>query len=281
MVPPIHPAAPALRRAYADGPAGQIHYYDSGGDGFPLMLLHQSPASSSDWFNVMPHFVASGVRVLAMDTPGMGLSDAPPGEPTISDYADAVITVLDHAGVDRADLLGHHTGAQIAADAAARHPARVRSASLYGAPVLTAEEAQAFSDQILPREREGAIHKPQPGGANLVEYFARVETIFGVTATQRMLLSGLIAGPLWWQGHNAAFAYDMRPALKAVTQPLLLIAHPGDMLEEHTLRAAALRPDAQYCSLPINASMAMDDHPAVLAEAVLGFLAKIKDTSRD
>jgi pimeloyl-ACP methyl ester carboxylesterase len=109
-----HPTAPKLKRAYADGPNGQVHYYDSLGDGPPLLFIHQSPTSSMDYSATFPLFVKAGVRVIAMDTPGMGLSDAPSSEPTIADYAAAAPAVLDHAGVRQADAIGHHTGAQIA-----------------------------------------------------------------------------------------------------------------------------------------------------------------------
>ena len=268
----FHPTAAKLRRAYADSPHGQIHYYDGGGTGTPLLLLHQSPVSASDWFALIPYFAAAGLRVLAMDTPGMGLSDPLPFEPAIADYADAVPVVLDHAGVPSAHLLGHHTGVQIAVEAAVRHPGQVRSAALYGAPLMDAEERERWWQMIVPREIEGEIHRPAKGGSNLTPYIERVEETFGNIAAQRLLLGGLIAGPLWWHGHNAALRYDMRPALLAAQVPLLLLSHPGEMFEAHTHEAARLRPDARHVPLPIEGPLAMDHDPAVLARAVIDFI---------
>jgi pimeloyl-ACP methyl ester carboxylesterase len=275
----FHPTAVKLRRFYADGPQGQIHYYDSGGAGPPVLLLHQSPASSSDWFSVVPFLTEAGLRVLAMDTPGMGLSDPFPFPPALQDYADAIPVVLDHAGVSGAHLLGHHTGVQIAVDAAVRHPARVLTLSLYGAPIMSAEERDRYWREIVPRQREGDFHRPARSGTNLTPYLERVEALFGEVAAQRLLLSGLIAGPLWWHGHNAALRYDMRPAFLAATQPLLLMSHPGEMLEEHTRKAATLRPDALYISLPITGSMAMDLDPSALARPVRQFIERHHQTS--
>jgi pimeloyl-ACP methyl ester carboxylesterase len=272
----MHPAAPPLRRSYADGPHGQIHYYDGGGTGTPVLMLHQSPASSSDWFALVPLLASTGLRLLAMDTPGMGLSDPLPFVPTMVDYVDAVPVVLDHAGVAQADLLGHHTGVQIAIEAAVRYPARVRSAMLYGVPVMTAAEQEAYWHDIVPRSREATLHKPVPGGSNLTTHFQRLERLFGTIAAQRMLLSALIAGPLLWHGHNAALQHDMAPALLAATQPLLLISHPGEMLEANTQAAAALRPDARYVSIDTDAPIAMDGNPAALAAAIIDFLNDIK-----
>jgi pimeloyl-ACP methyl ester carboxylesterase len=278
---PMHPTAPKLRRVYADGPDGQVHYYDGGGPDngkscAPLLLLHQSPASSSDWFAIIPFLQVAGLRVIAMDTPGMGLSDPPPRAPVIADYADIVPLVLDHAGVASAHLLGHHTGAQIAIDAAARHGDRVRSASLYGAPMMTEAELEAYWNQIVPREKDGALFRPVPGGNNLTEHFTRVEGMFGTVAAQRSLLNALTAGPLFWYGHNAALRYDMAPALRAATQPLLLIGHPGEMLLSNTQAAAALRPDAELAMLELDCAMAMDADPKGLAETVIRFIARVE-----
>lgn len=270
-----HPTAPNLRRAYADTQHGQVHYYDTGGEGTPLLLLHQSPASSSDWFPLMPYLQAAGIRIIAMDTPGMGLSDALPHEPVLEDYADAVPVVLDHAGVDRADLLGHHTGVQIAVEAAVRHENRVRSVSLYGVPVMTTDERERYWQQIVPNEKIGAIHKPEPGGSNLTNHFTRIEKFYSTVGSQRMILSALLAGPLWWHGHNAALRHDMTPAFLATKQPILLISNPGEMLDANTQQAAALRPEAKNVMLATRGSIAMEDDPQELARAVIAFLQEL------
>lgn len=271
----IHPSSPALRRSYADWRHGQIHYYDSGGDGIALLLLHQSPASSSDWFPLIPFLQAAGIRVMAMDTPGMGLSDPLPHEPKLEDYADAVPVVLAHAGVHRASLMGHHTGVQIAVEAAVRHAANVHSVVLYGVPVMTAQERERYWQQIVPNEMAGAIHKAVAGGENLAAHFRRIENFYSAAGAQRMILSGLMAGPLWWHGHNAALRHDMSRALEAMTQPILLLSNPGEMLDGNTQAARALRPDADYAMLPVAGPIAMEDDPSGLSQAVVSFLGRV------
>ncbi|HEX7857064.1 MAG TPA: alpha/beta fold hydrolase [Sphingobium sp.] len=272
----IHPSAPALRRAYASWQYGQIHYYDAGGEGVPILLLHQSPASSSDWFPLIPFFTAAGLRVLAMDTPGMGLSDPLPHEPLLTDYADAVPVVLDHAGVDSAHLMGHHTGVQIAIEAAVRSPGRVRSAALYGVPVMGEEEREKYWQQIVTNEKKGLVHLPVTGGTHLTDHFRRIEGFYTPMGAQRMLLSAMLAGPLWWHGHNAALRHNMVPALLAARQPLLLISNPGEMLDANTTQAAALRPDAKYVMLETPGQMAMDDDPEGIARAAITFVNTVE-----
>jgi len=53
------------RRGYTDGPFGQIHYQDTGGEGFPLVLCHQAPMTSRQYDTVYPLLSAEGIRELA------------------------------------------------------------------------------------------------------------------------------------------------------------------------------------------------------------------------
>ncbi|MCS7003115.1 MAG: alpha/beta hydrolase, partial [Dehalococcoidia bacterium] len=118
--------ATTILKGYVNTPEGQIHYR-AGGEGFPLVLLHQNPSSSMMWEAVQPGLIAGGRRVIAFDTPGYGLSDPPPIKPDIPYYARRILNALDLLGVDRFDVCGHHTGALIGGTLAADHPDRVRS----------------------------------------------------------------------------------------------------------------------------------------------------------
>ena len=268
----MHPTAVAARRAYVDAPTGQIHVYDTGGEGPPLVLLHQSPTSSMDFFGVYPALQAAGLRLIGIDGPALGLSDPPPRPTTMDDFADAVFAVLDHLEVSEADVVGHHTGAHVAVDVAVRQPGRFRKVALYGAPLLSAETLRAYWEQIVPREREGEMHKPVAGGQNLIDRYARLEALFGPTTAQHMLVSNLLAGPTMWYAHNAALTSDMAPAFARLTQPLLLITHEGEMLDEATRLAKTLKPEAQLVVLDLDGGVAMDGAPEAFAAALVAFL---------
>ena len=60
-----------LRRAYVDGPYGQLHLRIAG-HGTPLILLHQSPLSGDQFSAVLPLLAEAGFCAVAMDTPGFG-----------------------------------------------------------------------------------------------------------------------------------------------------------------------------------------------------------------
>jgi pimeloyl-ACP methyl ester carboxylesterase len=269
----MHPSAPRLKRAYADGPTGQIHYYDAGGGGRPLLLLHQSPTSAIDFADTFPAFASAGFRVIAPDMPGLGMSDAPSEPPVIADFVSAALAVLDHAGVAQADLVGHHTGAQVAVGLAERAPDRVGKLVLYGVPIMSPEALRAFWEMVVPAEKEDGVFRPQPGGGHLADLFKRLEPLFGLEVANRMVISRLLAGPTLWYAHNAALSHDMTPAFMRAKQPMLLITYPGEMLDANTDAAAALRPDAAVTVLPISKGPAMDVDPEGFVAAVTAFLS--------
>ena len=78
--------------------------------------------------------VAGGRRVIAFDNRGHGQSEKlydPEryGAPTMAEDARAL---LDHLGIERADVMGYSMGARISAFLVLKHPERVRSVIFAG-----------------------------------------------------------------------------------------------------------------------------------------------------
>ena len=84
-----------IRKAYADSSLGQIHYR-IGGQGKPLLLVHQDPQSALQFLYVMPLLIDAGFQVIAPDMPGYGLSEGSSEPSTIPEYADVLVQLLDH-----------------------------------------------------------------------------------------------------------------------------------------------------------------------------------------
>lgn len=250
-----------------------MHYYDAGGDGAPLLMLHQSPTSAVDFAAMFPHLAQAGIRVVAMDSPSMGMSDAPPWPPTIEDFADAALAVLDHAGVRTTDVFGFHTGVLVGLAAAVKHPDRFRRLAFYGSPLLDPQERHEWWNRIVPPERDAGAYIPEAGGAHLVKLFSRLEAVFGIDAAQSMVLSRLMTGRYLWYGHNAALTYDMAPVLDACTHPMLLITHEGEMLDAMTRKTHAAKPDATLVDLGVRCRIALFEEPERLSGVVVRFMS--------
>lgn len=114
------------------------------GEGEPILLIHGFGSSKEvNW--VGPGWVSTltraGRRVIAIDNRGHGASgklyDAEAYHPALM-AADA-LALLDHLGLQRADIMGYSMGGRIGAYAALAAPERVRSLILGGIGIKLVE----------------------------------------------------------------------------------------------------------------------------------------------
>jgi 3-oxoadipate enol-lactonase len=104
--------------------------YDVQGEGEPLLLIPYTSADHACYAFQLPAYT-DHFRCIALDLPGSGESDMPPGPYSTEGYADQVAAFLGAVGVDRAHVAGVSLGAAVGLHLAARHPRRVRSLSLH------------------------------------------------------------------------------------------------------------------------------------------------------
>ncbi len=262
-------------KGYANGPSGQIHYQEAG-EGAPLILCHQSPASS-DMFRLAYHRLAArGIRAIGVDTPGFGMSDVPAKPPSIEDYADAMLAVMDHLELAHSAFLGHHTGASVAAEVAVRAPERVSRLILNGPAVLTAEERSEFRQAL----KDAPSFALQADGSHLINIWQRrVQFTPGWSSVAGMhwgVVQMLIAGETEWYGHNAAFAHDITVPLKRISQPTLILTNTGDDIYYAAQRARQLREDFAYQELTGGTHDIVEEQPDEWTRVVADFLEQAR-----
>ena len=113
-----------LKRGFVLSPHGNIEYFELG-SGEPLIMLHSTPSSCMAFRDVAP-YLAGEVRVIAMSTMGFGQSDRPPeAYTTLTEFAQAVVWLMDGLGLERPSVYGLLTGSEIAAEVGASWPGRV------------------------------------------------------------------------------------------------------------------------------------------------------------
>jgi len=90
--------------------------FDRTGDGFPVILLHGFPDTRRLWRHQVPALVENGFSVITPDLRGYGRSDKPEGVESYSIplLATDVMAILDHLGIERANVVGHDWGAAVA-----------------------------------------------------------------------------------------------------------------------------------------------------------------------
>ena len=104
--------------------------YDVQGEGEPLLLIPYLSADHACYAFQLPAY-SEHFTCIAIDLPGAGESDKPPGPYATDDYADQVAAFLGAIGVERAHVAGVSLGGAVGIHLAARHPERVRSLSLH------------------------------------------------------------------------------------------------------------------------------------------------------
>jgi len=256
-----------VERGYAPSPLGQIHYQDVGvaRDGQPIyVLFHQVP-----WFHVyysraQAEFAKRGIRSIAFDTPGYGLSSRPHKAPSIAEYVDALRAAMQHLKIDRAVIVGHHTGVTLGVDLARRAPEQVQCLVGHGVPIYTEAEAKAR----LANPHWDQTYKPE--GAHLSERYTFLSgrVAGSADALHWSVFALFLAGPDEWFGHHAVFRYDMADALKELKVPMIVLTNPDDLLDFTFERVRALRPDFGYRRLDGASSNMAFDQPGPWVEAV-------------
>jgi pimeloyl-ACP methyl ester carboxylesterase len=107
------------------------------GEGPPVLLVHGFASSSRiNWLNPS-WFVAlnkAGFRAIAIDNRGHGESEKlyAPADYPVATMAEDAARLLDHLGVETADVIGYSMGGRIGVALAIEHPARVRRLVLGG-----------------------------------------------------------------------------------------------------------------------------------------------------
>ena len=151
-------AAPTAGRLEVDG---ERIYFESTGEGDPVVLCHGLGGNHGAWWRVVPELAAHH-RVVTWDQRGFGNSTRQTGrygpEVAVGDLA----ALVDHLELERAQIVGQSMGGWVAMGFALRHPDRVRSL------VLTDTLAGVFTDEVL-----AALRPRKPGGFDQTDDLGR------------------------------------------------------------------------------------------------------------
>lgn len=264
-----------IRRAFADLSVGQVHYAECGDASAPaVLLLHQSPRSWAEYREVLP-LLGRRFRAIAMDTVGFGDSAPPPWAPSIERWARVAVELLDALGIDRAHVVGHHTGGVIAVELAANHAPRIGGVALSSTP---------YTDEVfrIARAKRPPIDavEQQEDGAHLMQMWRNRQGFYPAERPellQAFVLDGLKASGDIEGGHRAVASYRMEEAIDRVVQPVLLIRAPQDpFASPHAAELAEHLADARIVDIDGGMVPLPDQLPDAFAAAVLDFLESLQ-----
>ncbi len=114
-----------IARGFVELPGrGRVSYLSAGRGAHSALLIHGSGMSARSFARQLEG-LPDALRMIAVDLPGHGESDARPGT-SIEDYAAAVAEVVIALGCGPVVAVGHSLGGSIAIALAARRPALAR-----------------------------------------------------------------------------------------------------------------------------------------------------------
>jgi pimeloyl-ACP methyl ester carboxylesterase len=261
-----------IERSFVRTASGLRHIAQCGA-GLPVVLLHQTPRSWDEYRDVLP-LLAAHVRAIAMDTPGFGDSPGLDAPPSIEAWAAAVRDLLDALEIPQACIAGHHTGAVIALEAAARTPDRVAALVLSSCPMVDEDRRRHHAGKT-PIDTAS----PEQDGGHLTRLWAQRQPFYPADATgllDRYIIDALRAGVMAPEGHRVVNGYRMEDRIGLVQAPTLVIGATDDPHAfPATHRIARAIPGARVTLIPGGTVPLPDAMPAEFSAAILQFLRDI------
>jgi pimeloyl-ACP methyl ester carboxylesterase len=180
-------------------------YFETHGDGDPLLFLHGFLGSGDNWQYIFKS-VPEGYRLIAPDLRGHGASTNPSNVFTFRQASDDIFALLDHLGIERVKAIGVSGGGITLLHMATAQPARLESMVVVSAPPYFPAQARAvqaqFNETMLPENERAALRRRHKYGE------AQIEALFD-------------------QGHAFATSYDdvnfTPPLLSTITAPTLIV----------------------------------------------------------
>jgi pimeloyl-ACP methyl ester carboxylesterase len=119
--------------SYADVNGLHLYYEEHGSGGEPLVLLHGGIHAGEMFGAILPQ-LAAGRRVITVDLQGHGHTPDidRPLRPEL--MAGDIAALIEHLGLERADVMGYSLGGKVALRTAIQHPERVRRLVVVSVP---------------------------------------------------------------------------------------------------------------------------------------------------
>lgn len=233
-----------MKMHYADTPFGQLHYAEEG-EGESIICLHQTPRSWDEFRELIP-LLSKNYRVIAMDMYGFGQSAklAPPQQ--IEDFSAGVIALMDSLNINQTHILGHHTGALVAFDSAARFPARFLSLMISSMPFTDA----AYRNKHISGDGVDDSEITEDG-SHLLQNWAKRQQFYPKNRPDilnRFIHDSLNFGVNPIEGHIACARYVIERKFDAIKMPVLILAANEDpfsfpsvaIIREHLVNASKI-----------------------------------------
>ena len=126
MIPVPIPEQVSAKEGIAELRGTRLGYWDTGGAGEPIVLLHPASGSALIWVYQQPVFAKAGYRVIAYSRRNYYNSDLAPADNPGTASGD-LQNIIEFLRLERFHLVSSAAGGSVAADYALSHPERLLS----------------------------------------------------------------------------------------------------------------------------------------------------------
>lgn len=250
-----------------------LHVADSGKGEKCVVLLHGYLESMYVWDDFLP-LLTPKVRVVTVDIPGHGISDAIAEKQTMELMADTLRDMLDAMGIERVTMVGHSMGGYIALAFCEKYPERLDGVVLLSStPNADTDEKKENRRREIALVRAGkkdmlAAVAPEAGFAEqnrkrLRDYIE--DLVEQVHMTEEDGIVALLEGMIARKDQNEMLRQS------AVRQLFILGKKDGYIPVEVAEAFIAKNPQAEVAWLEESGHMGFIEEPAACAEALLRF----------
>jgi proline iminopeptidase len=158
-------------------------WYESAGEGTPLLLLHGGPGASSDYLKPLMALAENGYQVVRYDQLGSYMSDKPDDTSLwqVPRFVEEVETVRRTLGFESMHLLGQSWGSFLALEYALHYQQHLRGLVLASGASSTAECVAGMNSlrAQLPTETQSVLAKYEASGeTSNPEYLAAIDVLY-------------------------------------------------------------------------------------------------------
>ncbi len=259
---------------------GRQVYYETYGQGKPLLLLNGIMMSCASWKEFIEPLSAINTLIL-VDMMDQGKTDKLPEAYDHGVQLRLIDALLNHLGLESVCIAGISYGSEIGLEYAIEHPERVERLMLFNATAATgpwlgdigrawnlaADSGEQYYYTAIPviysprfytrhndwMERRRALLTPLFGNRDFIESMIRLT--------------------------NSSENYDVRDRLDRVACPTLIVSCRQDYLtpaEEQQYLADHIR-DSHYVMLENSGHASMYEQPMLFASLIVGFTNAAKD----
>lgn len=220
--------------AYVDA-GGVRTFYETDGEGDPLLLLHGGFVTNTSWSNQRGP-LAAAYRVYLPERRAHGRTSDIPGPITYVDMAADTVAFMDAVGVESAHVVGWSDGGNVGLEVALANPERVRKLVLIGAAAHldgATEEGKQWVDTVTaddmpPFIRDGYARLSPDGADHFPIVFEKLVTLWRTEPRHAMSeLSGIEAPTLVLIGDNDGLTVEHAAAMAKALPNGQLAVVPG------------------------------------------------------